>query len=66
VYPVMFDVTTTDTAELNQEIIDDMIENKRVHKNDLVIITKGDLRGRRGGTNSMKIVRVGDSISEMP
>jgi len=66
VYPVLFDVTTTDTAELNQEIIDDLIEHKRVHKNDLVIITKGDLRGRRGGTNSMKIVRVGDTISELP
>ena len=33
-----------------------------VAKGDYVIITKGDLYGRRGGTNNMKIIRVGESI----
>lgn len=64
VYPIMFDVTTTDTVEVNQEIIDDLVQQKFVTDNDLVIITKGDLRGRRGGTNTMKIVRVGDDLDD--
>ena len=31
---------------------------------DLVIITKGDLRGISGGTNVMKIVTVGSQVSQ--
>jgi len=31
-----------------------------VRDDDLVIITKGDLNGVSGGTNVMKIVRVGE------
>ncbi len=61
VYPIMFDVTTTDTAEVNRDIINKLLAQKVVSKRDLVIITKGDLRGRRGGTNNMKIVRVEES-----
>ena len=30
--------------------------------NDLVIITKGDLAGIQGGTNAMKIVKVGHLV----
>ena len=30
-----------------------------VKKGDLVIITKGDLMGTSGGTNALKIVKVG-------
>jgi pyruvate kinase len=33
-----------------------------VRDDDLVIITKGDLNGVSGGTNVMKIVRVGEHI----
>ena len=47
------------TFEANQEIIDDLLNQNAVRNGDIVIITKGDLRGRRGGTNNMKIVRVG-------
>jgi pyruvate kinase len=62
VYPFMFDATTTDTAQINKEIIDDLLEQSIISADDLVIITKGDLRGLRGGTNSMKIIKVGDAI----
>ena len=34
-----------------------------VRDGDLVIITKGDLMGVMGGTNAMKIVRVGDLVA---
>jgi len=35
-----------------------------VKDNDLVILTKGDLIGVDGGTNAMKILRVGHLIEE--
>jgi pyruvate kinase len=64
VYPIMFDVTTTDTMEINQEIIEDLVRHGHVKDGDIVIITKGDLRGRRGGTNAMKIIRVGKPVGK--
>ena len=65
VYPVLFDVTSTDTVKINQEIVSILTDHECVKEGDLVIITKGDLRGRRGGTNNMKIVRVGDIIPDV-
>lgn len=61
VYPFMFFMDTIDHAELNQAVIDDFLRRGLVDSDDdLVILTKGDLSGVRGGTNAMKIVRVGD------
>jgi len=62
VYPIMFDVTTTDTFEINQEIITDLIERGLVTGGDFVILTKGDIRGHRGGTNTMKIIKIGEPV----
>jgi pyruvate kinase len=62
VYPVSFDVTATDHAELNREAIDELRRRGAVRDGDLVIITKGDLVGIHGGTNAMKIVKVGDMV----
>ncbi len=62
VYPVSFDVTATDHAELNREAIDELRRRGAVRDGDLVIITKGDLMGIHGGTNAMKIVRVGELV----
>lgn len=60
VYPVSFEVTTKDHAEINREAIDELLRRGAVRDGDLVILTKGDLMGVLGGTNAMKIVRVGD------
>jgi pyruvate kinase len=60
VYPVSFDVTSTDHAEVNKEAIDELVRRGAVRDGDLVIITKGDLMGVHGGTNAMKIIRVGE------
>ncbi|HSH30078.1 MAG TPA: pyruvate kinase [Thiohalobacter sp.] len=60
VYPVSFDVTTTDHAEVNREAIDELMRRGAVRDGDLVIITKGDLAGVLGGTNAMKILQVGE------
>lgn len=60
VYPVSFDVTTPDHATVNREAIDELVRRGAVRDGDLVIITKGDLMGVLGGTNAMKIIRVGE------
>ena len=65
VYPVSFDVTTTDHPEMNREVIDELVRRGAVRDGDLVIITKGDLRGVLGGTNAMKMIRVGDMIESV-
>jgi pyruvate kinase len=62
VYPVSFDVATTDVAKVNQEIIDELVRRGAVRTNDLVIITKGDRRGVQGQTSIMKIMRVGEHV----
>ena len=62
VYPVSFNVTTHDHAEVNREAIDELLRRGAVREGDLVIITKGDLMGVHGGTNAMKIVKVGELV----
>jgi pyruvate kinase len=62
VVPVSFDITTTDHAEVNMEVIDELKRRGTVREGDRVIITKGDLAGVMGGTNAMKIVTVGELV----
>ncbi len=62
VVPVSFDITTTDHAEVNMEVIDELKRRGTVRDGDRVIITKGDLAGVMGGTNAMKIVTVGELV----
>lgn len=62
VYPIHFDVTHTDSLEVNSEMIDVLKQNGFLTDDDLVIITKGDLRGLEGGTNCLKIVEVGKLV----
>jgi pyruvate kinase len=64
VYPVAFDITHTDPLKANQEIIERLVLMGKVEDGDLVIITKGDLQGQRGGTNNMKIIRAGQSLEQ--
>lgn len=60
VYPVSFDVSSTDIHEVNREVIDELLRRGTVRDGDLVIITKGDRSGVEGQTNIMKIMRVGE------
>jgi len=62
VYPVNFDVTHSDSLEVNRELVDVLLQKQVAADGDLIIITKGDIRGTTGGTNLMKIVRIGDII----
>ena len=58
VYPVSFDVTHTDMSMLYPSIFHLMIELGLCAEGDMIIVTKGELSGVQGGTNSMKILKV--------
>jgi pyruvate kinase len=60
VYPVSFDVKGLGSRQANVEVIEELQRRGAVRDGDIVIITKGDLTGVAGGTNVMKIIRVGD------
>jgi pyruvate kinase len=59
---VSFDTSGVDTVQANVEIIEELQRRGAVRRDDLVIITKGDFNGVSGGTNVMKIVRVGEHV----
>jgi len=64
VYPVSFDLEPgIDSRRANTEVIEELQRRGAVRDDDLVVITKGDLNGVSGGTNVMKIVRVGEHVS---
>lgn len=63
VQPVYFPYSSTDHAEVNRLAIEALTKMECLDDGDLVIITKGDLMGQMGGTNAMKIVRVGHIIN---
>jgi pyruvate kinase len=58
VYPVSFDVQPNDDVPLAQRVFDMLLDLRIVDEGDQVILTKGDLSGVQGGTNSMQILRV--------
>jgi pyruvate kinase len=60
VYPVKLHEQMKDPKIANRQAVQLMIEEGIVENGDLVIITKGDLMGTQGGTNQMKILRVGE------
>ena len=62
VYPIKFDITHTDPLMANKEIINELLARNVVVNGDYVVITKGDLLGKRGGTNNMKIIKVGEAL----
>jgi len=60
VYPVPFDITDTEAHAhaLYQAIFEQLLKRQLVSIGDLVILTKGELSGVSGGTNSMLILKV--------
>jgi pyruvate kinase len=60
VYPVIFDVTGagSSTENLYRALFTRLLELQLVNERDLVILTKGELSGVEGGTNSMQILTV--------
>ena len=62
VYPISFDTNSRDHVVVNLEAVEELKRRGVVRDGDLVIITKGDLMGVLGGTNAMKILRVGEEV----
>ena len=64
VYPISISHQLTSSYEANQTLVKKLIDHGKVEEGDLIIITKGDMFGVASGTNSMKIVKVGDWTEE--
>jgi pyruvate kinase len=58
VYAVPFDIESTDPKALYPAIFDRLLELGLVETGDQVILTKGELSGVSGGTNSLQILHV--------
>lgn len=61
VYPCIMNQEDKYWGKVNEEVEDTLLQNKVVEKGDLVVLTKGLHRFTKGGTNLMKILRIGDS-----
>ncbi len=59
VYPVNFSLPGTDPAQIMKQTVDALRSLGAVREGDLVILTIGEPLKAPGGTNSMRIVRVG-------
>ncbi len=62
VYPVSFETDKRDHAAVNLDAVEELRRRGAVRNGDLVILTKGDMMGVLGGTNAMKIVKVGEMV----
>ena len=60
VYPLMVKYVGHDRDELLAEAEKALVENGVVKVGDLIVLTIGEPIGKSGGTNTMKIVRVGE------
>ena len=58
VYPIEFDTSDTRAEVIYPAIFKVLLQRKLVAIGDLIIVTKGELSGISGKTNSMKILDV--------
>ncbi len=62
VFPLMVKYVGHDREELLREAESTLVDNKVVKQGDIIVITFGEPIGKAGGTNTMKIVRVGEHL----
>ena len=62
VFPLMVKYVGHDREELLREAEKVLVDNNVVNNGDLIVITIGEPIGKAGGTNTMKIVRVGEHL----
>ena len=62
VFPLMVKYVGHDREELLHEAERALVENHVVKQGDLIVLTIGEPIGKAGGTNTMKIVRVGEHL----
>ena len=61
-YPLMVKYVGHDREELLQEAEKVLVESKVVKEGDLIVLTIGEPIGKAGGTNTMKIIKVGEHL----
>ncbi|OGA14164.1 MAG: pyruvate kinase [Betaproteobacteria bacterium RIFCSPLOWO2_02_FULL_63_19] len=59
-YPLVVTYAGNDREELLLEAEKVLVDNGLVHEGDLIVLTIGEPIGKSGGTNTMKIVKVGE------
>ncbi len=64
VFPAPMNFLGKTHAQVNHAAVTVLKNCHEVEDNDLVILTKGDLMGVDGGTNAMKVLRVGHMVEE--
>ena len=62
VYTVPFNFSDATRENINSKAVDVLVEHGVVKAGDHVIITKGDYTKAHGGTNALKIVKVGEAV----
>jgi pyruvate kinase len=59
VYPAAFDAAALDPATVSDAAIEILKQQSLLVEGDWIILTKGDFYSYSGGTNGMKILKVG-------
>jgi len=62
VFPLMVKYVGHDREELLREAERALVQHKVVKQGDLIVLTIGEPIGKSGGTNTMKIVKVGEHL----
>jgi pyruvate kinase len=60
---VPFDPSTLAPDKVSQAAVDELLKRGAVQQGDWVILTKGDSYHTIGGSNTMKILHVGDPLA---
>jgi pyruvate kinase len=63
VFPLMVKYVGHDREELLREAEKVLVHSGMVKEGDLIVLTIGEPIGKSGGTNTMKIVRVGEDLN---
>jgi len=66
VYPLLTEYIATDRDELLWQAEEILIAAGAVEKGDLIVLTIGEPIGQAGGTNTMKLVKVGEHLRPKP
>lgn len=65
VQTVPFDASDYAAADVDDHAVNELVQRGVVTTDDLVVITKGSFTNAQGGTNSMRILRVGDRAHKL-
>ncbi|WP_373095980.1 pyruvate kinase [Zhongshania sp.] len=62
VIPISYQVADVPADKINESVVSELLRRGLVTKGDWVILSKGDYNNVHGGTNTIKIVNVGDRL----